>query len=142
MSGRTFTDEELDALAKSLRDFNEMPLKGGGADPLIDALHGVANEAADALAFLRAGGWRPISETPPRPMPVEIFRQNLRFTRYPTGEECPVDLVRDSRREIGFWDGQAFREMGTGHEYDEGWQDKSTLPTHWRALPPAPEESK
>jgi hypothetical protein len=135
MSGRTFTDEELDALEAALaHEWPQLRPESNWRE--------LTEDAADAIAFFRVGGWRPISETPPRPMPVEIFRQNLRFTRYPTGEECPVDLVRDSRREIGFWDGQAFREMGTGHEYDEGWQDKSTLPTYWRALPPAPEESK
>jgi len=139
MSGRTFTDEELDDLAKSLRDFNEMPLEGGGADPLIDALHGMASDASDAIRFHRAGGWRPISETPPRPIMAEVFCGRQQFVSATTGETLPPDLDRDCRRSLAIWDGETWRELMTGHEFDEWRDDDSNYPTHYRLLPPAPE---
>jgi hypothetical protein len=136
MSGRTFTDEELDALAKSLRDFNEMPFEGGA---LIESLHGMASDAADAIAFFRVGGWRTISENPPRPIMAEVFCGRQQFVSATTGETLPPDPGRDCRRSLAIWDGETWRELMTGHEYNEWRDDDSNYPTHYRLLPPAPE---
>ena len=54
MSGRTFTDEELDALENDLQALMRYAeICGKGKDPF-------ATNAAEAIRFLRAGGWRPI----------------------------------------------------------------------------------
>jgi len=40
-------------IVRDLRDFGEMGLEGGAADPLIDVMHSVATQAADEIDRLR-----------------------------------------------------------------------------------------
>jgi len=43
---------DVSDLVKSLREFAELPFEGSDADPLIEVMHGLASEAADALETL------------------------------------------------------------------------------------------
>ena len=74
-------------------------------------------------------------------MQVEYFLGNAEWRDHSTGEVAlhPVQAPHDMRREIGYWDGECWREMGTNHEMFESWKDPRVLPTHWRELPPIPD---
>jgi hypothetical protein len=81
--------------------------------------------------------WRDISETPTEPGMVEYYHAN-----WPPEVDCPDSPFRDERRDIGHFDGQHFREKGTDHEVFESWKKPWMLPTHWRYLPPAPDDAE
>lgn len=72
------------------------------------------------------------SRRPSRPCGVELFFGNAPL-------EMKIADHRDCRRDLGFWDGETFREMNTGHSLFERWRPPEWLPTHWRELPATPE---
>jgi hypothetical protein len=109
---RTFTDEELDALAGKLRSFHSKP----------------AQAAADALAFLRAGGWLPI-ETAPTNESVLIYVPSARHYGEGIYRAVLVDMGKGKR-----WHTSA---LLVGRDVTPEY-----TPTHWRPLPPAPEGTK
>jgi hypothetical protein len=93
-----------------------------------------------AAAMMREAAryrWRDISETPTEPGMVEYYHAN-----WPPEVDCPDSPFRDERRDIGHFDGQHFREKGTDHEVFESWKEPWMLPTHWRYLPPAPDDAE
>jgi hypothetical protein len=80
------------------------------------------------------GEWQPIEVTPTAPIGVELYYANL-------DDALVIEPYRDCRRELGFWNGQTFCELGTGHSCFETWRSPDQIPTHWRALGPAPAKS-
>ncbi len=78
--------------------------------------------------------WHLITEKPQKPMAVEFYYAKLDFGS--DGGKIPP--YRDERRELGFWDGEAFCSNGTGHEVFEDWRTADQLPTHWRECAPPP----
>jgi hypothetical protein len=133
VSGRTFTDEELDALAGAdfveaaaagmygsnwngppdkrpgekmkevWRDYARRGVKGAGVADLLDAIR-----------FLRAGGWRPIETAPKDETTIQVFDDGLIFTAY--------------------WDDEYWKSIACADSYFG-----TDSATHWRPLPPAPE---
>jgi hypothetical protein len=77
------------------------------------------------------GEWQPIEITPPAPVAVELYYAKL-------DDALVIEPYRDCRRELGYWDGETFCELGTGHCCFESWRDPDQMPTHWRELGPAP----
>jgi hypothetical protein len=76
--------------------------------------------------------WNKVAErVPDAPVGVELFYAGL-------GAELRIEPYRDCRRELAFWDGKTFRELGTGHCCFEPWREPEQMPTHWRELPPTP----
>jgi hypothetical protein len=75
--------------------------------------------------------WQPIEITPHAPVAVELYYANLE-------DALVIEPYRDCRRELGYWDGETFCELGTGHSCFESWRDPDQMPTHWRELGPAP----
>jgi hypothetical protein len=72
--------------------------------------------------------WHPINRPPDEPAQVELFFGNAPY------EGDDARWPKDMRRQIGYWDGKTWREMGTNHEVFESWKDQCQLPTHWRML--------
>jgi hypothetical protein len=100
-----------------------------------DGIRKAINEAVEAVL----PNWQPIQATPPEPMPVLVF--TTRKWRDTAGNSVEMGAVRDTaeRSEIGFWDGEAWCESGTGHDMFEPWRiDASDTPTHWMPLPEPP----
>ncbi len=101
----------------------------------------IANRAKTEIERLRL--WHPFETLPDRPMQVEMFYGNLVLTDQDGNVvSAVVEPYRDERRFIAYFDGEVFREMGTGHSIpDYGHEDvQEWRPTHWRELPPVPEE--
>lgn len=82
--------------------------------------------------------WHSITEIPQQPVGVELFYGNLGPLTNERGEESTLPAYRDVRRELGYWDGETFRELGTGHSVFETWRTDEHKPTHWRALEAPP----
>lgn len=77
-------------------------------------------------------GWHPITETPTRKMLVTLYSEN-RKTWNMEGEEIHPPHYLGDKFELGYWDGEDWREVGTNHEVFEfgakpGHPD---YPTHW-----------
>lgn len=84
--------------------------------------------------------WKTTEEIPATPVQVEVFFANG-FSRDRDGNEVSavISPYRDERRQMAYWDGEAFRWMRTGHRIVEfSDHPKEWIPTHWRALPPLP----
>ncbi len=79
-------------------------------------------------------GWAFISKPPRFPVAVEFYYANLKMG----GKDVVVPSWRDYRRGLGYWDGEMFRELWSGHSVFEPWMDPTEHPTHWRPLPDAP----
>jgi hypothetical protein len=75
--------------------------------------------------------WHVINDHPDDPVQVELF-YGLR------NKKLIIEPYRDCRRELGYWDGETFCELNTGHSVFESWRPEEHRPTHWRALPPPP----
>ncbi len=85
------------------------------------------------------GGWRPVSDPPAAPVMVEFFHGKVAEAMGWSGEIWKG--VRDERRSLGWWDGEAFFDLGTGHQTFEDVADFSDqLPTMYHPLPPAPDK--
>ena len=84
--------------------------------------------------------WNLMDEVPPEPLQAEIFYGKLTLTDQDGNERSAViEPYRDERRQMAYWDGESWREMGTGHCLNEFGDDSPEwLPTHWRRLPPIP----
>jgi hypothetical protein len=87
------------------------------------------------------GGWLLIENTPLFPVGVELFYGNLGPLKDQHGKASTLPPYRDVRRELGYWDGETFRELGTGHSVFEPWREEDNKPTHWRPLPEPPKMS-
>lgn len=87
--------------------------------------------------------WQPIETKPTQPVQVELFYSRLVYTDQ-DGKPCPEVMrpPRDERRQMGYWDGETFREMGTEHCCFETWRTDNQLPTHWRPLPDPPASTR
>jgi hypothetical protein len=85
--------------------------------------------------------WRPFSKKPHQPVQAEIFYGNLTLADQDGNAVSPlINPWRDERRQIAYWDGETWRNMGTGHALNEFEDDPvEWIPTHWRPLPPLPE---
>lgn len=86
--------------------------------------------------------WQPIEIEPARPMNVLLYSSSVIWLNT-VGEPVSFGLMRDEleRFELGWWDGRAWRESGTGHEIFEPWRTQEDRPTHWMPLPAAPESA-
>jgi hypothetical protein len=84
--------------------------------------------------------WQSFDDPPSEKVMVELFFGNL-VLRDQRGEVTEMPPWRDCRRELGYWDGENFCDLNTGHEIPEYWRDDDPMhkPTHWRALPPGPQ---
>jgi hypothetical protein len=78
--------------------------------------------------------WHTIDEMPPAPMQVEYFFGDLSLEY--------IMPYRDERRGLGYWDGEVWRQCGTGHDFNDCRDNPEWLPTHWRELPPVPSTAK
>lgn len=89
--------------------------------------------------------WQPIATKPRAAMPILLYFGKLKFRNYE--DEPPVEFppYREERVEVGFWDGEAWRRSGTGHDVFEFWgmegYSEEIFPTHWQPLPKPPEAS-
>ena len=85
--------------------------------------------------------WRLITDLPASPVAVELFYGAITVLYDQHGNEHSpmINPYRDIRRELGYWDGNTFCELGTGHDLFESWRSEKQKPTHWRKLPPVPE---
>ena len=85
--------------------------------------------------------WQPIATTPDRPMAVLFFWRDMFFWR-PDGSEVSAPAGgpdgRDERLSVGYWDGDAWRENGTGHDLFEAGLDERHRPTDWRPISAPP----
>ena len=111
--------------------------------PTMDAevLHSWARDVVAALAAMdtpKGGGdeWQPISITPDAPTAVLLFFGDA------TWWQMDMDPPRDERFDVGAWDGEYWRENGTGHDLFEDWRGPEQLPTHWMPLPAPPAAMK
>jgi hypothetical protein len=92
----------------------------------------------DARDAAEPDGWRLIDNFPSAPMTVELY-----FGNYPSEVVSKDEPYRDSRRRIAYFDGNAFRDTGTGHEvFESWWMTADMRPTQWRPLPPPPAASQ
>lgn len=95
------------------------------------------------VVWMSAGMWRPINETPDRPMPVIYYSITRDFggegPRYPE-PAFAGQPYRDERCDLGYWDGKDWCFQGTGHAVWENPEDDGDpdLPTHWMPLPSPP----
>ena len=72
--------------------------------------------------------WQPIENPPDKPMAVILFHGAV-----PQLDALPP--YREVRCEIGYWNGESFREAMTGHDcFEIGGE----YPTHWMPLPEPP----
>lgn len=80
------------------------------------------------------GKWRGIEDKPDHPVQVEFFMGNA-------PAELLVEPYRDERRYLGYWDGEEWRDCGTGHRTDErrDFDNGSYYPTHYRILAASPD---
>ncbi len=85
--------------------------------------------------------WHLFGELPDRPMQVELFYGTLVFMDMEGNKvSAVIETYRDERRQLGYFDGEVFRQCGTGHSIpDVFYEPGDYLPTHWRELPPVPE---
>jgi hypothetical protein len=74
--------------------------------------------------------WRTFGERPSRPIMVEYY--------FGTLPDYDLPPYRDERRALGFFDGEDFFELGTGHAVFESWKPEEHLPTHWREAAESP----
>lgn len=86
--------------------------------------------------------WRSTrTEKPDRPMMVMFYHADAVF--FDT-TDAVVDVPslqepwRDERYSLGFWNGQRFRKLGTGHDAFEPLDYPEDCPTHWAPVPPPP----
>lgn len=83
--------------------------------------------------------WHLISKTPQFAVGVEFYYGNAVF-RDQNDNLVELPPYRDERRELGYWDGEAWRHSGTGHRiYEFGDENPEWLPTHWRVLDAPPQ---
>jgi hypothetical protein len=75
--------------------------------------------------------WQPIETAPTAPKMVALYYNDIPV--YPG-----LPDYRDERWSLGFFDGNEFRELGTGHLIFEGINTPPYLPTHWMPLPEPP----
>jgi hypothetical protein len=84
-------------------------------------------------------GWQPIETAPEKPMQVVFYSSRLILHDQDNNPVSPIFApYRDEAFSLGFWDGESWCEMGTGHELFESWHRKDDMPTHWRPVPAAP----
>ena len=87
--------------------------------------------------------WRSTrTEKPDRPMMVMFFYEDAVFTDT-RGDAVlmPSPQWRDERYRLGFWDGECFYDLGTGHEsFEPEWMygAPQNCPTHWAPVQPPP----
>lgn len=73
--------------------------------------------------------WRLMSDKPTAPISVQYYHGNW---------PVPPERYNNIRRSLGYWDGLAWRYIGTGHEVFE-WPDMTDHhPTHWQELSAPP----
>lgn len=74
--------------------------------------------------------WNGFGKEPQTPASVEFYYAKMKV-------ELPE--YRDVRRSLGYWDGDCWRHLHTGHDvFEFGDTDPEDLPTHWRLLDPPP----
>ncbi len=101
--------------------------------------HKLAALSASPSAPLGREEWRDISTAPGRPIAVELFYGRMVLPlKDQHGRDAPLPDYRDPRRDLGYWDGETFRESGTGHSVFETWRSEEQKPTHYRPLPAPP----
>jgi hypothetical protein len=91
------------------------------------------------MARLLAEGWHPLTEHPAEPCMVLLFSENLAVSDA-HGRKVTIpsetEPYRDYRFEVGFWDGEAFCDLNSGHDVDErrdqGRDD--AIPTLWKRI--------
>ena len=88
--------------------------------------------------------WKPITETPDSPVQVYFFSEKLTlWNSDPTNRISPViETYRDERYGLGFWDGESWAWLGTGHDVFEFDYDEDQLPTHWKPVDPPPSTTR
>lgn len=106
------------------------PGSGSGVARLI--YEGRTTEASHSEV---ASGWSSTAVPPPRPMMVDLFFANL-----PVVPEV-MTSERDVRRQLGFWDGDEYCDLFTGHSFSDPGMNPYEFPTHWRRPPSNPERS-
>ena len=96
-------------------------------------------EAAHEIERLRAlVEWRPIDEPPSAPCMVIYYYGRLMFDDCDGNSISPqIEPYRDEAYALGFWDGEQFCDLGTGHGTFEHWKPPEQLPTRWAPLLPA-----
>lgn len=82
--------------------------------------------------------WKLISDLPDFPCQVEIFFGRLPVLKDQKGDEVILPPYRDMRRDLAYWDGKEWCEVGTGHSLFESWRGDEFKPTHYRILGPPP----
>lgn len=99
-------------------------------------------EAANEIERLQKyTEWHPFETLPDRPMQVELFYGDLVLTDTEGAVvSAVIEPYRDERRALGYFDGEVFRQCGTGHIVPDYGDPPVWTPTHWRELPPVPEE--
>jgi hypothetical protein len=91
--------------------------------------------------------WQSIETAPDKPMTVLFYNATMTWRDsagrvIELGAAFPSEPYREERVGLGFWDGECWRWIGSGHAVWE-WPDDDTdpnLPTHWMPLPPPPQE--
>lgn len=90
--------------------------------------------------------WRSTrTEKPDRPMMVVFYHADMVFSDY-LGKVEPMPSMqqpyRDERYDLGFWDGDRFRYLGTGHDAFEPGRPAENRPTHWAPVLPPPVDGR
>lgn len=85
--------------------------------------------------------WKTVVQKPSRPMMVLYYSATMEL-HDSTGKKLSPKITpyRDEAYALGFFDGEAFCYIGTGHELFE-WDHDVTdprKPTHWMPLPKPP----
>ncbi|MBK5958048.1 hypothetical protein CCR97_07935 [Rhodoplanes elegans] len=125
------TEKQIEAAAEILRDMIDAP------PSVTETLIRDALDAAERVA------WEPIEHLPAAPCQVEYFYRDLKLDDCRGGPKSAViKSWRDLRLGHGYWDGQRWRGLLTGHDVFQFQDDTTILPTHYRISSAPPAEEK